>query len=559
MSVTLAVSLLSLASALILSAIVDKVIGEARWNWLAPLIIVCMMLPWICGLLQLIGDYLVALISQKLVYDIRTDLYHRVHLLSYRFMQNTTTGKLMERLRGDVQQVQMVLSQQTLSLVLQLATALVAVTIMFWISTWITLVVLMCIGLYVVNYRYFVRRIRSVQRRYRRKMDQLSGRAQERLAGTIVVKAYHRQRRESRDFAKANFLTERVYQRFRMLNMWYGLSSSAIAWSCYMFVLLLGTYFVIRGDITYGGVMALGAYTWRLLQPAVQLAELSNQIEQTKVSLDRIFELMAAQPDAAVLGGKRLPSLRGEVAFENVCFQYDPGKPVLRHVNLYVKPGQTVALVGHTGCGKSTIINLLYRFYEPQAGHLTIDGHDISTLNTRWYRQHLALVPQEPIVFDTTLAENIAYGRPGATRQAIERAARMVELGELIDTLPKGLDTPLGEYGAKLSVGERQRLCIARAVLAEPVILVLDEATSSLDPPGEAAIQRAMQRVMEGRTAFIIAHRLSTIVNADTIVVMDQGRVIEMGNHSQLMARHHGHYRHLFTTQMALTAEAVSA
>jgi ABC-type multidrug transport system fused ATPase/permease subunit len=288
---------------------------------------------------------------------------------------------------------------------------------------------------------------------------------------------------------------------------------------------------------------------WRLLQPAIQLAELSNQIQQAKVSMDRIFELMLAEPDAIGRPGKRLPRLSGEVAFQNVCFQYEPGKPVLKHLNLYVQPGQTVALVGHTGCGKSTIGNLLYRYYEPQAGHLEIDGHDISTLDTRWYRRHLALVPQDPIVFDTTIYHNIAYGRAEATRQEIEQAARAAELGPLLDNLPQGLDTPLGEYGITLSVGERQRMCLARAILADPAILILDEATSSLDTQSETAIQLAMKRLMTNRTCFVIAHRLSTIVNADQIVVMDAGRIMEMGTHHQLMARTDSYYRHLFLTQ----------
>jgi ABC-type multidrug transport system fused ATPase/permease subunit len=283
----------------------------------------------------------------------------------------------------------------------------------------------------------------------------------------------------------------------------------------------------------------------------VQLAELSNQLQQAKVSLDRIFDLMQAEPDSVNRPGIILPTLRGEVAFENVCFQYEPDKPVLQRLSLFVESGKTVALVGHTGCGKSTITNLLYRYYEPQAGHLSIDGHDISTLDTRWYRSHLAMVPQDPVVFDTTIAHNITYGRSGATREQIEKAARMVELGDLIDSLPQGIDTVLGEYGAKLSVGEKQRLCLARAILADPTILILDEATSSLDTQSETLIQLAMKRVMANRTCFVVAHRLSTIVHADIIVVLDKGLMLEMGNHAQLMSRPNGHYRHLFLTQIA--------
>ncbi len=556
----LIVTLATLVPPLIVAAIVDRVIGEARWHLLAPLMILYLLLPWFSGVLNTIGSYAIAVVSQRLVFDIRLDLYHRVQKLSVRYMQNTTTGKLMERLRGDVAQVQTVMSNQTLSLVIQLITAIAALVIMFGLSARLTALVLAGIGLYVMNYKWFTRRIQTVQRRFRRKMDYLSARAQERLTGLILVKAFNSERTESREFVKRNFVTERVYHRFRILNVAYGLTSSAISWSCYVSVLLLGTYFVIQDELTYGGVMAVAAYTWRLLTPAVQLAELSNQLQQSKISLDRIFELMDAEPDSVRrVGGAKLPRFRGEVAFENVCFHYEPGKPILQHVNLFVPPGRTVALVGHTGCGKSTIINLLYRYYEPQAGHLTIDGQDISKLDTRAYRKHLALVPQDPIVFDTTIAENVAYGHPDASAEEIERALRMVELGELLDQLPQGVNTRLGEEGAKLSVGERQRLCIARAILADPRILILDEATSSLDPHSEALIQLALKRVMKGRTCFVVAHRLSTIVNADLIVVMDHGRIIEMGNHGQLMANPASHYRHLYTTQMATTLHLETA
>ncbi|MCC6424025.1 MAG: ABC transporter ATP-binding protein [Phycisphaerales bacterium] len=547
----LGVTLVGLVSPLMLALIIDNVVGQGRYDLLFPIILVLLSLPIINGIFQAISDYTVTLLGQRLVFDIRMDLYDRVHRLSCKYMQNATTGKLMERLRGDVQQVQNLMTNQTLSLAVQLVSALLSLGLMAYLSIPITSLVIVAALLYVLNYKFFIKRIRRVQKRYRYKMDHLSSRAQERLSGSIVVKIFGHERQESRAFIRRNFVAERIYHRYRMLNLGYGLAASGIAWGCYLAVLLLGTRSAVLGTLTYGAVTALAAYMWRLLQPAIQLADLSNQIQQAKVSMDRIFELMRAEPDAIHRPGKRLPKLAGEVAFHNLCFQYEPGKPVLKHINLYVQPGQTIALVGHTGCGKSTIGNLLYRYYEPQAGHLEIDGHDISTLDTRWYRRHLALVPQDPIVFDTTIYHNIAYGRADATRPEIEQAARAAELGPLLDNLPQGLDTPLGEYGITLSVGERQRMCLARAIIADPAILILDEATSSLDTQSETAIQLAMKRLMANRTCFVIAHRLSTIVNADQIVVMDGGRVMELGTHHQLMAKTDSYYRHLFLTQSA--------
>jgi len=335
----------------------------------------------------------------------------------------------------------------------------------------------------------------------------------------------------------------------RMLSARYSILSSLITWSTYSGVILYGTILAIQGSVTYGIVTAVTAFAMRLLMPAAMLAELANQLQQASVSMDRIFELMHAEPDVIENPGLKLPALSGEVCFRNVCFQYEPNKPVLQNLNLIVRPGQTVAFVGQTGCGKSTIINLIYRYYDIDSGVVTIDGHDVRSFDTRWYRRNLAMVPQEPIILDATIEDNISYGRPSATKQEIKKAANMAELDEVIDRLDRGMQTVLGDEGAKLSVGEKQRLCIARAILADPAILILDEATSSLDTHSEAMIQLAMKRVMAKRTSFVVAHRLSTIVNADLIVVLEAGRVAEMGNHAQLMEKAGGKYRQLYLTQ----------
>ena len=545
----LGIMVVDLGSPLVVAILIDVIVGRGQYQLLVPLMIFFLLLPFGAAVCRTVSSYLMTLLGQRLMLDIRLDLYRRVHRLSCSYLQNSTTGKLMERLRGDVQQLQMLLTDDAPGLVIQLFTGLIMAGIMFALSARLTLLVLVAIGLYIANYKWWVRRIRKVQRRYRRKMDALSSLAQERLTGSTLIKTFGNERPETRSFVRRSFVADRVYHRFRLLNLAYALSSSAIAWSTYLAVTVLGVYLVIRGALTYGAVTAMAAFTMRLLAPAIQLAEISNQIQQAKVSLDRIFELMRAEPDAIDQKGDKRPALRGEVVFANTCFSYEPEKPVLQSFNLYVAPGQTVALVGPTGCGKTTIASLLYRYHEPQAGHIEIDGQEIWTYNTRWYRGQLAMVPQEPTVFDTTIYHNIAYGRADATRDQIERAATMSELGELLQRLPQGLDTPLGENGTKLSVGEKQRLCIARAIVADPAILILDEATSSLDSHSESLIQLALRRVMANRTCIVIAHRLSTIVEADLIVVLDGGRAVEIGNHAQLMSSVQGRYREMFVTQ----------
>lgn len=552
MAAALGIMLVDLGSPLVVAVLIDVIVGQGRYELVVPVMLLFLALPFCAAAMQVTSTWLMTRVGQRLVFDLRRDLYLHVQRLSFRYLTGTTTGKLMERLRGDVAMIQQLLTNRTPALAVQTLTGLMMVSIMFWMSTRVTTLVLVAIVLYVLNYRWFVRRIRAVQRRYRYKMDRLSGMAQERLTAHVVVKSFGAEREEARRFLRANFLAERVNHRFRMLNITYGVTSSAIAWGTYLMVTVVGTYYAIYGQITYGAVTAMSAFTLRLLQPAIELAQLSNQLQQARVALSRISELRNADPDVLGSGGQRLDQLHGHVKFDNVTFAYNPGTPVLRNLSFSVAPGTVVALVGHTGCGKTTLSSLIYRYYDVTEGAILIDGHDIRSLDPRWYRQHLALVPQDPIIHDSTIADNVAYGRRGLTPQQIEHALRQSELGPLIDSLPNGIYTSLADHdGVKLSVGEKQRLCIARAMVAEPSILILDEATSSLDPPSEAKIQLALKRVMAGRTCFVIAHRLSTIMEADVILVMEEGRLLEMGNHARLMSKDDGHYRNLVLTQLA--------
>lgn len=548
--------LVDLGSPLVVAILIDKVIAQGRYDLLMPLMIFFLMLPFAAGVFRFLSNYTMTLVGQRMIFDIRLGLYRHIHKLHCQYMNNTTTGKLMERLRGDVLQLQSLLTNQAPQLLVQVITGLIMIVIMLFMSVKLTLVVLVGLGLYVANYRWLVPRIRRIQRRYRRKLEHLSGLAQERLSGVIVVKSFGKERDESWDFVKKNFAAERVFHRFRMLSVHYGRISAVITWITYSLIIIYGALLALRGEITYGTVTAMTAFSFRLLVPASLLAELSNQVQQAKVSLDRIFELMRAKRDVIDQRGTKLISLQGEICFRNVCFEYESGKPILRNLNLTVKAGQSVALVGQTGCGKSTLINLLYRYYDITSGRLTVDGCDVASLDSRWYRRQLAIVPQEPIILNATISENISYGRPNATMKEIEHAARLAELGEIISRLEGGFETLLGARGIKLSLGQQQRLCIARAILADPAILILDEATSSLDTHSEMMIQLAMKRVMARRTSFIVAHRLSTIVNADLIVVLDSGRVLEMGNHAQLMAKSDGRYRKLYMTQTAAIPRA---
>jgi len=316
-------------------------------------------------------------------------------------------------------------------------------------------------------------------------------------------------------------------------------------------VYCLACYFVLRGEMTYGAVTAFMTYAQRIFEPALRFTDIADQVERMTVSVERIFEMLREvpkvtdAPDAVVL-----PPVRGEVRFEGVGFEYVPGEPVLQDINLIVPAGTSVALVGRTGCGKTTLTSLLLRFYDTTCGRITIDGYDVRDVTLRSLRRQIGQVLQDSVLFNTTIRENLQYGRRDATDEEISEAAKIAEIHDFIVSRPQGYETLIGEEGINPSVGEKQRIAIARAILSDPRILILDEATSSLDSEAEALIQRALENAMRGRTSFIIAHRLSTIVNADMIVVMDKGRIVETGTHAELLERERGVYRKLYEKQV---------
>ena len=365
---------------------------------------------------------------------------------------------------------------------------------------------------------------------WRRKMDQVSVGLQERLAGVQLVKSYGRERREHRSFAEDTHESLDAAMQTATNRAGYMAGAWGVSGLRNTVIFCLGCYYVIEGEMTYGAVMAFFSYSSRMFQPILNLTQIAMRLQAVMVSVDRVLEILdfpieIADKEDAV----ELPAIKGHIKFEDVHFEYKEGEPVLKGINLEVQPGQMVALVGHTGCGKTTLTSLLMRFYDVKAGRITIDGRDLRDVKLRTLRTQIGQVLQDSVMFDGTIRENLLYGRADATDAELIAAARIAEIHEFIMRTPEGYDSMLGKDGIKLSVGEKQRLAIARAVLTNPAVLILDEATSSLDSLSEALIQKAMTRVLKERTSFAIAHRLSTIVNADIIVVMDHGEIIEQG------------------------------
>ncbi len=569
LGLTVCNSILRLLPPLILAVLIDRVAGQGLWGLLGLMIGLLIAHALVSGLSNLLSIYLIQWVSRRIAFDMRLAMYRKLQRLSLNYFHHHSTGMVLERLMGDVTQVQNLCTSQMVQAVMDAVGCAFALTVMFLVNWQLTIGALLFLPLYVLNYRICVRRIRRANENLRSKRDDISDSLQQNLAGALVVKSFGQERRETRQY------TAQCHDALRLgirTNVWGGLFNSGsvmVQVIAQATILFLGCWLVIDGRMSYGQVLAFVAYTLYLLGPAVNFSDLFNQVEQSMVSVRRVNEVMQAQPDIQDSPGARsMERLTGQIKFRNLWFKYgcrssEQGQPLsqtgegseyaLEDVSFTAQPGQMVALVGHTGAGKTTVAKLLFRFYDPTDGQVFIDGLDIRNIRLADLRRNIAVVPQEPVLFKASIAENIAYGKPRATMDQIVAAAKAAELDSLVCDMPEGYDTQIGEANLKLSSGQRQRVAIARAVLKDPAILVLDEATSSLDSESERMIQRALRRTMKGRTSLVIAHRLSTIVHADLIVVMEQGRVVEQGTHWQLLSAG-GAYRDLYERQFTAVA-----
>jgi len=543
LGLTVLLSLLAMLPPLVLRAIVDRVITPGNRAPLFMLGLAMILLPVVsalCSYLQTLG---IAYVGQKFVFDMRQSLYRHLLRLSMRFFGKTGVGMLVNRLMGDTGAVQNLLTAQTISIVSDLVCSAFAITATFLINWRLAFLILLLIVVFVINARVNIGFIRQSNRNYQRSMDRLSAGLQDRLMTTLVVKSYGAEAREQHVFRSQSESSLRQVRTMQVANNTFSTNTQLLAEAGRATIYFAGCAMVLMDLMTYGDVLAFTTYALQLLWPAVRFSLLAKQVQDVSVAADRLAELFSTTPEITdPPDAAELPRLTGRVDFDHVCFHYNPDKPVIRDFSLHVAPGQTVALIGPTGCGKSTLLSLLLRFFDVTGGALRLDGHDVRSLRLKPLRRQFGIVLQEPQLFTASIADNIRYARPGATQEEIETAARVAEIHDFIMTLPAGYNTLIGVEGTQLSTGQKQRITIARAVAADPAILIMDEATSALDSESERAIQIAMERVLKNRTAFIVAHRLSTIRTADVIVLMNQGHVVEMGRHDDLMKIPGGHY-----------------
>lgn len=506
------------------------------------------LLNTVCSYIQ---QYLMAGVSQTLTLSIRSRLSKKITRLPLSYFDGHTRGDVMSRITNDLERVSDTLQQGMMQFITSIINILGAIIIMLTISPVLTMVTLGTIFIGIVitllvsgkSHGYFMENQRS--------LGELNGLIEEYYSGRTVVKAFNREPDASREVdganqrlykasKKAQFISYAVMPAIRLFNQ-----------LGYMLIAVIGAVFVIQGKLSLGIVQAFFQYVNQVAEPITEASYTVNTMQAAIASAERVFEILDAEEEEGDIASPQvLPAPRGEVRFEHVRFGYTDEAILMEDVNIKVRTGQKIAIVGPTGAGKTTLINLLMRFYEPQSGSIKIDGVDIRDMSRNGLRNLLGMVLQDAWIFGGSMEENIAYSKIGAGKEEIIQAAKAARLDHFVRTLPDGYDTVLNDEGSDISQGQRQLITIARAILADPLILILDEATSSVDTRTELEIQKAMDVLMKGRTSFVIAHRLSTILDADCILVMKDGTIIEQGNHRELLQRD-GFYAELYNSQFA--------
>jgi ABC-type multidrug transport system fused ATPase/permease subunit len=517
------------------------------------------LLPWLAlgvgsaALVQAFSSFALSQIlgvaAQAAITDMRKRVMEHVTRLPVRYFDSTQTGILIARVMSDAEGVRNLVGTGLAQLVGGVITGVVALTVLFYLNWRLTSLTLIVLAVFAAVMTLAFTRLRPLFRERSKINAEVTGRLTESISGIRIVKAYTAERREELTFARGvHRLLRNVAQALTGMSAVAAISTLVLG-AVAVIMILEGGRSILIGKMTLGDFFMYAAFTGAMVAPLVQIASIGTQITDAFAGLDRIRELRS-QPTEIEGDEARVPvrELRGEVVFEDVSFEYVPGQLVLQHVSFRASAGTTTALVGSSGSGKSTMIGLVMAFHRPLSGVVRVDGRDLAGIRLIDYRRNLGAVFQDNFLFDGTVADNIAFSRPHARREEIREAARIAHCDEFVNGFPQGYDTVVGERGVRLSGGQRQRVAIARAILANPKILILDEATSSLDSESEAMIQDGLRALRRGRTTFVIAHRLSTIVTADQILVMEGGQIVERGTHPELLERG-GRYRQLYDRQ----------
>jgi len=513
---------------------------------LSALVVVMYIIQWASGVYRI--KY-TNVIGQRVIYDLRSDLFRHIQKLSFNFYDKRPAGSVLVRVTNDVNSLQDLFTNGVVNLMIDCVQLAGIVVILLLINWKLGLAVMITVPIMFLISTRLRRKIRIAWQEVRMKNSRINSHLNESIQGIRVTQAYTQEHENIHYFDVMNADSKKSWDKASAMNQMFGPLIDITGGVGTFILFILGVYLIQHGQLTIGLLVAFSNYVGNFWEPINRMGQMYNQLLVAMASSERIFEFMDEEPNIADKpGAVELPTIQGDVRFKHVVFEYEKGRQALKGIDLDAEPGQSIALVGHTGSGKSTIINLLSRFYDINQGQILIDGHDIRDVKVESLRKQIGIVLQDTFIFSGTIRDNIRFGRLDATDEEIEAAAKAVDAHDFIMKLPKGYNTEVEERGNALSMGQRQLLSFARALLADPRILILDEATASIDTETEVKIQNALKVLLKGRTSFMVAHRLSTIRSADKIIVLDHGEIKEMGNHEQLM-EHKGIYCGLVEAQ----------
>ena len=529
--------------------LMDDVVGKQHWDLLPMLALAAGVATLVESSTSFVLSQILGVAAQRAITDMRKDVEAHVMRLPIRYFDSTKSGILISRIMTDAEGIRNLVGTGLVQLTGSIVTATIALGVLLYLNWRLTTVTILILGAFGGGMSIAFKRLRPLFRERGKINAEVTGRLAESLGGVRIVKAYTAEKREELVFARgAHRLFRNVARSLTGVSS-VSAFSTLILGAIGIVMILVGGSSIRAGTMTVGDFVMYLMFTGLMAMPVVQLANIGTQLSEAFAGLDRIREIRhMATEDQEDASRNTLPDIRGELTFDDVSFQYSAGVPVLKHISFRAPAGSTTALVGSSGSGKSTLISLVMTFNRPNAGRVLVDGRDLMTVKLRDYRSHLGVVLQDNFLFDGTIAENIAYGNPHAVREEIQSVSQIAHCDEFIESFEKQYDTIVGERGVRLSGGQRQRVAIARAILANPRVLILDEATSSLDSESEMLIQDGLRSLRQGRTTFVIAHRLSTIRSADQILVLEQGEIVERGTHEELLDKG-GRYRQLYDKQ----------